>query len=253
MNFEEQIQKATNLIKHAKKVVVLTGAGISTPSGIPDFRSAGSGLWKKFNPMEVASIGAFHQNPNRFYEWVRPLVQKILDAKPNSAHIALAELESKGYIDAVITQNIDNLHQVAGSKNVLEVHGHIREINCLKCYAVYDATPIIKQFAIDGSIPKCSKCGSGSLKPNVVLFGEMLPAQVMIEAEKAVDEADLMLVAGSSLEVSPISEMPHRVVLHGKKIIVVNLQDTYIGSKADVVIQRNVVDVLPKIAEFMRR
>ncbi|OQY44822.1 MAG: hypothetical protein B6242_11810 [Anaerolineaceae bacterium 4572_78] len=237
MNFEEQIQKATNLIKHAKKVVVLTGAGISTPSGIPDFRSAGSGLWKKFNPMEVASIGAFHQNPNRFYEWVRPLVQKILDAKPNSAHIALAELESKGYIDAVITQNIDNLHQVAGSKNVLEVHGHIREINC----------------AIDGSIPKCSKCGSGSLKPNVVLFGEMLPAQVMIEAEKAVDEADLILVAGSSLEVSPISEMPHRVVLHGKKIIVVNLQDTYIGSKADVVIQRNVVDVLPKIAEFMRR
>ena len=131
--FEAEIQQAAKLLSQSRYAVALTGAGISTPSGIPDFRSADSGLWEKHNPMEVANISAFRRKPEDFYDWIRPLVSITKDAKPNPAHTALAKLEEKGILKAVITQNIDGLHTEAGSKNVYEVHGHTREVECLSC------------------------------------------------------------------------------------------------------------------------
>lgn len=246
---ERQIQKAADYIREATNVVALTGAGISTPSGIPDFRSPDSGLWNHSNPMEVASIMAFRHRPIDFYEWVRPLARKVKDAQPNSAHYALAELEANGKLTAIITQNVDGLHQAANSQRVLEVHGHNREMTCLRCYSVKDADPIFEKFLEDGEVPHC-ECG-GVLKPNVILFGEQLPVQILHEAKAAVLEADLLIVAGSSLEVAPIADLPYQALAQKTKIIVINNQETYIDDQADLVIRRELTEVLPKVTQLV--
>src|SRR5262245_24732301 len=145
MHLDNQIQHAARLIAQAHQMVAMTGAGISTPSGIPDFRSPDSGLWDHTDPLEVASIFAFRHNPQRFYNWVRPLALLLLEARPNPAHYALAALEREGKLKAVITQNIDNLHHKAGSQTVYELHGHLREVTCTKCYAVQDSSPAFAQ------------------------------------------------------------------------------------------------------------
>ena len=150
---EESIRTAAQLIRSARYAVALTGAGISTASGIPDFRSRESGLWEKANPSEVASIFGFKRRPEAFYHWLRPLAKLLMEAEPNAAHLALARLEAKGYIKAVITQNIDMLHTRAGSRTVYEVHGHLRTATCIECYTEYDAEPIIRKFLEDGEIP----------------------------------------------------------------------------------------------------
>ncbi len=246
---DQQIQLAAELIRQSKSVVALTGAGISTPSGIPDFRSPGSGLWNQVNPMDVASILAFRRRPQDFYEWVRPLSELVLNAKPNAAHYALARLEAAGKLSAVITQNIDGLHQAANSQTVYEVHGHIREVTCIRCYKIQDARPVMEKFLQDGEIPRCT-CG-GVLKPNVILFGEQLPVQTLFQARAAAAAADLMLVAGSSLEVAPIADLPYEAVRHGTRLVIVNFQKTYMDSRADVVIHRDVTEVLPRIADLV--
>ncbi|NIP25366.1 MAG: NAD-dependent deacylase [Phycisphaerae bacterium] len=242
---ETQIQAAAELIRRASHVVALTGAGISTPSGIPDFRSPKSGLWNHTNPMDVASIMAFRQRPIDFYDWVRPLARKVKEAKPNAAHYALADLEAAGKLKAIITQNIDGLHQAANSKNVLEVHGHNREMTCLNCYRVKEAEPLFERFLHDGEVPYC-ECG-GVLKPNVILFGEQLPVQTLHQAKAAVAEADLLVVAGSSLEVAPISDLPSYALEQNTPIIIINCQDTYIDPEADLIIHHELTEVLPKI------
>jgi NAD-dependent deacetylase len=244
---DRQIQRATDLIRTAARVVALTGAGISTPSGIPDFRSPDSGIWAITNPMEVASIIAFRQRPIDFYEWVRPLAQKVRIAKPNQAHQALARLEAAGKLQTIITQNIDGLHQAAGSRNVLEVHGSNRQMICLSCYKTTDAEPVFDRFLDDGEVPYCD-CG-GVLKPNVILFGEQLPVKTLFQARNAVAEADLMLIVGSSLEVAPISDLPLEALAHDAKIVVINLHPTYIDDQAEVVIHNELTEVLPQIAE----
>ena len=137
---------AINLLRRARYTVALTGAGISTRSGIPDFRSPKSGLWERYNPAEVASIYGFRHDPRRFYDWIRPLARIILEAQPNAAHIALARLEAIGKLQALITQNIDMLHTRAGSRTVYELHGHLREVTCIHCFAVYPAQPLIHKF-----------------------------------------------------------------------------------------------------------
>jgi NAD-dependent deacetylase len=237
------------LIKEAGNIVALTGAGISTPSGIPDFRSPGSGLWKHINPIDVASSIAFRQHPEKFYEWVRPLAKKILTAKPNAAHFALAQLESAGKLNAVITQNIDSLHQAAGSKQVLEVHGHVREFTCVRCYTVQEIDSLLDEFLSDGAIPTCS-CG-GILKPNVILFGEQLPVQILLDAIHVTEKADLLIIAGSSLEVAPISDLPHDAHQRGAKIVIINEQETYLDKQADVVIHADLARILPQIVELV--
>ncbi len=250
MQLDQHLKKAADLIAQARHIVAMTGAGISTPSGIPDFRSPSSGLWDHHDPLEVASIFVFRHNPQRFYNWVRPLSLLLLEARPNPAHYALAALEQAGKLKAVITQNIDDLHRKAGSKTVYELHGHLREVTCTKCYAVQDSALAFAKFIADGQVPR-HHCG-GVLKPNVILFGEQLPMREFVLAQLVTKEADLMLVAGSSLEVAPASDLPDLALENGAKLIIINYQPTYLDSRADMVIRADVAEVLPHIVDLVR-
>ncbi len=246
----EQIQQAARFIRDANHVLALTGAGISTPSGIPDFRSADTGLWTSADPMTVASLQGFRERPESFYEWVRPLAKLLITAEPNAAHYALAQLEAGGFLHGIITQNIDLLHGRAGSEQMYEVHGHVRETTCIRCFHVYPGLDRLAAFIDDGIVPLCPIC-NGVLKPNVILFGEQLPAQVMLAAEQAMRACDVMLVAGSSLEVFPVADLPAQARAHGAKLIIVNREPTPLDSMADVVIHADVATALPEIAEVV--
>jgi NAD-dependent deacetylase len=248
---EQKIEQAATLIKNAKHAVALTGAGISTPSGIPDFRSPGSGLWEQSDAMSVASFWGFVEHPQAFYDWVKPLSQKMMVAQPNPAHCALAELEAMGIIHAIITQNIDNLHQRAGSKRVLEVHGHMREATCIRCYHMVPAQPLMEKFVADGTMPTCEVCG-GVMKPNVVLFGEMLPVSVMYEAEQESKTCDVMLIAGSSLEVAPAADLPLVAKKNGAVLVIVNKTSTIADAYAAVVLREDVANALPRIVAAVK-
>ncbi len=247
----QKIQHAAQLIRHASHPVALTGAGVSTPSGIPDFRTPGAGLWERDDPMSVASIWGFVEHPQGFFEWVRPLTRLMLTAQPNPAHRALADMEAIGRLNAIVTQNIDNLHQLAGSKRVLEVHGHMREATCIRCYHIEPGTPLIERFLADGVIPKCTICG-GVMKPNVVLFGEMLPFSVMYEAEQESKACDVMIIAGSSLEVAPAADLPLMAKKNGARLIIVNNTPTPADAYAAIVLREDVAIALPRIAELVR-
>lgn len=249
MSLDAQIQRAVELIRRSRHMVAFTGAGQSTASGIPDFRSPGSGLWEKDNPMLVASIWAFRLNPRTFYDWIRPLIETLLHATPNPAHQALAHLEEMGYLKVVITQNIDNLQQRAGSRRVLELHGHMREATCIRCYRVVPVDPGMIQSLLDGKIPVC-ECG-GTLKPNVILFGEQLPVRVFNQAMEEARRCDLMLVSGSSLEVAPAADIPFLAVKSGAKGMIINLQPTAFDRHAEVVIHGDVAEILPRIVEAL--
>jgi NAD-dependent deacetylase len=249
VSLEEEIQRAAELIRQSRHMVAFTGAGHSTASGIPDFRSPESGLWEKHNPMLVASIWAFRLNPKTFYDWIRPMLRTLLAARPNAAHIALAKLEEMGYLKAVITQNIDNLQQRAGSRRVLELHGHLREATCIRCYKVVPVDPAMETLVLDGKIPHCD-CG-GVLKPNVILFGEQLPVRELNQAMEEARRCDLVLVAGSSLEVMPAAEIPYLAVECGARAIIVNLMPTEFDPRADVVIHDDVAKVLPLFVQAL--
>lgn len=245
------IAEAAALLQKADHAVVLTGAGISTPSGIPDFRTPGTGVWTQtIDPMEVASIYAFKQHPQSFYDWLRPLVDTVFHAQPNAAHLALAQLERYGRIKGIITQNIDLLHTRAGSKTVYEVHGHLREMTCIFCFQIYETERFLSDYLATGRVPRCPACG-GVLKPNIILFGEMLPIQVMNKAQLQARICDLMIVVGSSLEVAPAGDLPLLAKQAGAKVIIINLGETYLDEVADVLIRANVVDVLPQLAMLL--
>jgi len=251
MSVEDSIGRAAELFVNARHAVALTGAGISTPSGIPDFRSPDSGLWIKDDPMAVASIYTFRTQPKAFYEWMRPTVQLFLEADPNPAHLALAELEEMGLLEAVITQNIDNLHQKAGSKRVLELHGHFREVICIGCQQVYPTEGMIYDYILDGNVPSCKGCG-GVLKPMAVLMGEPLPLDVLLDAQMESQTCDLMLVAGSSLTIVPAANLPFVARGVGSDLIIVNYGDTPADTDAEVVIHEDVAEILPAIVEICR-
>jgi NAD-dependent deacetylase len=242
--------RAAQIIARSSCAVAFTGAGISTASGIPDFRSRDSGLWNDVDPMAVSSIYRFRQDPAIFYDWVKPLARQIMEAKPNSAHYALANLEAHGYLKAIITQNIDMLHTQAGSLTVYELHGHLREMTCTHCFSVYPGEPILRQFLEDGLVPHCGKCG-GVLKPNVILYGEQLPIQALQASQKIIRRCDVMVIVGSSLEVFPASELPNLAIKAGAKLITINLEPTPADDLADVVIHANAADALPKIMQCL--
>lgn len=247
MKDDLQIERGIELLSEARHVVALTGAGISTPSGIPDYRSPKSGLWERAEDMlEVASSYGFRRNPRAFYDWLRPLLRIVLDAQPNPAHLALAQLEAEGRLKALITQNIDLLHGRAGSRNVLEVHGHIREIVCLACHHIIPAGPALEQFMNSNAIPHCQRCHH-VMKPNVVLFGELLPMAVMKAAQTQARSADLMLVAGSSLEVAPAGDLPELALRNGARLIIINYMETHLDRRADVIIRADVAEALPRL------
>lgn len=247
MPFEEEIQRAAEILAASQYAVALTGAGHSTPSGIPDFRSPGSGLWEQADPMEVASIYGFRRNPQAFYDWIRPLAKQMMEAQPNPAHVALAALERAGVIKAIITQNIDELHHKAGSQRVLELHGSVRTATCTRCRKKVPSAKLWPAFVASGELPRCPTC-SGLLKPDVVLFGELLPMGVLLEAQSQAERCDVMLVAGSSLEVYPAAELPTRATEHGAELILVNYQPTQMDGRAAVVIHDDVAVILSQIA-----
>ena len=246
-NLDTAINQAIAILKQARHAVALTGAGISTRSGIPDFRSPESGLWDHYDPMEVATINAFKQNPRAFYDWIRPLAQKIVTAQPNPAHLALAHLEKYGPLRAIITQNIDVLHTKAGSQTIYEVHGHMREATCMHCLQTYQSDVALADYLLTGPIPRCPAC-DGVLKPHVILFGEILPVMVMNRAKRHTRDCDVMIVAGSSLEVAPAGDLPMLAKYSGAKLIIVNFSETHLDDMADVLIHADVVDVLPRLA-----
>jgi NAD-dependent protein deacetylase/lipoamidase len=241
------LARAITLLRHAKHAVALTGAGISTPSGIPDFRSPDSGVWDRADPMEVASIYAFRHNPAPFFEWIRPLANTILQAKPNAAHLALASLEANGRLQTIITQNIDLLHSKAGSKNLYELHGSMRHATCLSCHTQVDGLDMWQTYADTSQIPTCPTCGH-VLKPNVILFGEMLPPLTMQLAEREAKRCDLMLVAGSSLVVAPAGDLPLLAKQAGAKLIIINLGQTHMDKQADLLFREDVAELLPQLA-----
>jgi NAD-dependent deacetylase len=245
MEFEAKLELVARLLRRAHHAVALTGAGISTPSGVPDFRTPGKGLWEHADPMEVASIYSFRRHPETFFKWVRPMVKLILEAQPNPAHVALARLETAGHLKAVLTQNIDGLHQRAGSRHVLELHGHLREATCLSCFCTASAEEVLEAVMQD-RVPTCSQCG-GLLKPDVVMFGEQLPHQVFNAAMREIHRADVILVAGSSLMVTPVAKMPALVRAAGGEVIVVNQEATYADTFAAAVFHADVAEVLPLV------
>jgi NAD-dependent deacetylase len=244
----ENILRSVDLIKNSHQVVVLTGAGISTPSGIPDFRSPGIGLWTRFLPMEVASLTAFRHDPENFYSWLHPLTASLLSAKPNPAHYALAELQASGYISTIITQNIDGLHTQAGAINVLELHGSMNSLTCINCFQQVPSEGLIHEFVEHCTVPRCKDCG-GIMKPDVILYEEQLPVKTWNKAEETSRRCDLMLIAGTSLEVMPSAKLPILALENGASIIIINNMPTYVDVRADVIIREDVAMILPVILQ----
>ncbi len=211
--------RLAELIAGSERAVALTGAGVSVPSGIPDFRTPETGLWENVDPMEVAHIDVFERDPARFWSYYRPRFHSLGDKRPNRAHEALAELERRGLLAGVITQNIDRLHRAAGSENVVEVHGSIESSHCTRCAASYGIDAVDALFNADG-VAECDACG-GPVKPGVVLFGEMLPEEAMRRAQELAAEADLMLCVGSSLVVHPVAALPGITLACGGRLAIV--------------------------------
>jgi NAD-dependent deacetylase len=235
------IERLAELVRSSKRTVALTGAGISVPSGIPDFRSPGTGLWEKVDPMEVAHINVFLDDPRRFWSYYRPRFGMLADKEPNGAHRALAELEARGMLAAVVTQNIDTLHRKAGSQKVVEVHGTIETGSCWECKATFPLQEVAGMFD-DGGVARC-RCG-GAVKPDVVLFGEMLPEHAMEEAYSLCAGADLLLCVGTSLEVYPVAGLPDVTRRGGGTIAIVTMGSTPYDGEAAVRLDGDVVDEL---------
>jgi NAD-dependent deacetylase len=219
-----EVELLAELLGGARSAVALTGAGVSVPSGIPDFRSPGTGLWEKVDPMEVAHISVFERDPARFWRYYRPRFQTLGDKRPNAAHEALAELERRGLLAGVITQNIDRLHRAAGSREVVEVHGSIETSSCTECGASFGLDRVEGLFDATG-VAICDEC-AGPVKPDVVLFGELLPEAAMARAQELAESAELMLCVGSSLAVYPVAGLPELTLAAGGRLAIVTQGST---------------------------
>jgi NAD-dependent deacetylase len=226
------------LIESRQPCVVLTGAGVSTESGIPDFRSA-DGIWATYDPYEVASLAGFRLNPARVWEFYAHRLAVLAHAEPNPAHLALAELERSGLVRAVITQNVDGLHRRAGSVDVLEVHGSIDSASCPACGRREPRDAVERLLPL----PRCADCGA-VLKPDVVMFGELLPERALERATSLAREAALLVVVGSSLEVWPVAGLPEETLANGGRLAIVNREPTGYDDRADLVIRGSAADVL---------
>jgi len=225
------VERLAELVRESRCTVALTGAGVSVPSGIPDFRTPETGLWANVDPMEVAHIDVFERDPARFWSYYRPRFHSLGDKRPNPAHEALAELERRDLLEGVITQNIDRLHGAAGSRNVIEVHGSIETSSCRGCLASYGIDEVDALFDADG-VAVCVAC-KGPVKPDVVLFGEMLPESAMAEAQRLAERAELMLCIGSSLAVYPVAGLPALTIERGGSLALVTKGPTpYDGDAA---------------------
>ena len=230
------VERLAELLQERQPCVVLTGAGISTESGIPDFRSA-EGIWARYDPFEVAHIDAFRRDPARVWEFYA--LRLDTQAQPNDGHHALAELEGRGWIRAVVTQNVDGLHRAAGSQEVVEVHGSLREAECVHCGVRVPMAAALAELPL----PACPECGE-VLKPGVVMFGELLPADAIERAQLLAAEAGLLLVVGSSLEVHPVAGLPGETLATGSALAIVNRGGTPWDSRAELVLDAGAGETL---------
>ena len=240
------IKKAAEDIVASRKTIALTGAGISVESGIPDFRSAG-GLWSRYDPEEYAHISAFEANPVKVWQMLQEMMALVMNAEPNPAHIALAELEGMGLLSAVVTQNVDGLHQKGGSKEVIEFHGSNRWLICLACGDRREAASF--PFPFDIIPPRCPRCDA-VLKPDVVFFGEPIPGEAHTRSFAEAATCDLVLVVGTSAMVYPAAGIPTTAKQNGAKVIEINTEPTPLtGVVSDYLIQGSAGEILPKIVE----
>jgi NAD-dependent deacetylase len=237
------VDALADLIRGHRPCVVLTGAGISTESGIPDFRSP-TGIWATYDPMEYATIDAFLRDPVKVWDFYARRLQALGGAEPNDGHRALAELEERGWVEAVITQNIDRLHERAGSRTLVEVHGSIRTSSCLDCGTVVQFADVVELLPV----PHCPACGR-VLKPDVVMFGELLPVAQIARAEQLACEAGVLLVVGSSLEVYPVAGLPLQTLANGGELAIVNRGSTPFDTRATVVIDGGAGETLRALAD----
>jgi NAD-dependent deacetylase len=244
---DSSLTLAAELLRGSQRTLALTGAGISTPSGIPDFRSERSGLWKHVDPLEVASIWGFHDHPERFYDWFRLLLARTATARPNAAHKALADMEAAGRLAGVVTQNIDSLHQAAGSRCVCELHGHMRTVTCLGCNTTSPSDGTLADVLAGLPPPRCGSCNE-LLKPDVVLFGEPLPYDMLSRAQEEALACDTMLIVGTSLEVMPAADLPLLARRRGAKLVLVNLTPTPLDDQMDLIVRADVVEALKSLA-----
>jgi NAD-dependent protein deacetylase/lipoamidase len=240
------VDRLAELIRQHQPCVALTGAGISTESGIPDFRS-GSGIWATYDPMEYATIDAFLRDPDKVWDFYGMRLGVLADAEPNAGHRALADLEARGWIAGVITQNIDQLHARAGSRELVEVHGSIRTSSCLDCGAVVAFDEVVALLPV----PHCPNCGR-VLKPDVVMFGELLPAAQVARAEGLARTAGAMLVVGSSLEVYPVAGLPLETLANGGRLAIVNRGSTPLDSRAAIVVDGGAGETLAALADRLQ-
>jgi NAD-dependent deacetylase len=235
--------RLAELLREAQRTVVLTGAGVSVPSGIPDFRSPGTGLWQSVDPMEVAHIDAWRRDPDRFWSFYAARFATLADKRPNAAHLALVELERRGLVRAVITQNVDRLHRAAGSRRLIEVHGSIEWSVCLECGGRQPLERVIELLRGGDGAPECPACVA-PLKPDVVLFGELLPEPAMAEAQALAADADLMLCVGSSLEVYPVAGLPALTRRAGGRLALITQGPTPYDGDAELKLDGDVVEEL---------
>ena len=240
-NLNEMAKIFLGLVLSSSNVVALTGAGISTESGIPDYRSPGTGLWEKMD-QSVVSLDGFMREPSRYYDYSLELYPARKAAKPNSAHYMLAELENRGVLKGIITQNVDGLHQDAGSEQVHELHGSLRQAVCLDCSTLQLMDEAMERVILGQNPPLCTDCG-GVIKPNAVFFGEVLPRMPWERSLELSRNADLFIAIGSSLQVSPANTLPDIAIRAGAKIIVLNFTPTPFDGEAELVIRH-------KIGEF---
>ena len=240
--------RLAELIRDGQPCVVLTGAGVSTESGIPDFRSP-TGIWAEFDPLEYASIDAFRRDPAKVWSFYAPRFAMLTEAEPNDAHRALAELEDAGFVRAIVTQNIDLLHERAGSRDLIEVHGSIRTSSCRACGESYPLAEVVA-FLETEAAPSCRTCG-GVLKPDVVFFGELLPERAIERASELAREAGLLLVVGSSLEVDPVAGLPLETVQAGGRLAIVNRDPTPFDGDAELVVHAAAGETLRAAAELL--
>lgn len=244
------VEGLVEMVRGAGSTVALTGAGVSVPSGIPDFRTPETGLWTNVDPMEVAHIDVFERDPARFWSYYRPRFQSLGDKRPNAAHEALAELERRGQIDGVITQNIDRLHGAAGSREVVEVHGSIETSSCRRCATSFGLDEVEALFDDEG-VAICAAC-SGPVKPDVVLFGELLPEAAMARAQELAEGADLLLCIGSSLAVHPVAALPGLTLERGGELAIVTKGPTPYDGDAALKLEGEVDAELAALAAALR-
>lgn len=242
----ENEERLIRELRQVERLVVLTGAGMSTESGLPDFRSE-EGLWRKYRPEYLASVDALDRNPLLFYEFYRQRLELLDRVGPNAGHLALAELEREGKLRSIVTQNVDGLHTEAGNRNVIEIHGSLRKAHCHRCGRPHPVETLRRTVIELNDLPRC-ECG-GLIRPGIVLFGELLPEEAYSQAVAAVENCDALLVIGTSLQVYPAASLPEIALDHGARLWILNLMPTPYDRLADLVVTAKAAEVLARVVE----